>query len=98
MELEEAKTYSRKRIPKGKIPCVAIGRPRITRTRVKPEGFVPKLREYRGWIPTGKGKEGLVYIQSAELPATTEYEGFEYTLIGIKFEGDLVFKKSGAEL
>ena len=92
-ETPEPKTYSRKKRPKGKIPCIAIGRPRVTRTRVKPDAFLAKLREWRGWVPTGKGKEGLVYIQSAELPRTTEYGGSEYTLVGIRFNGDLVFRK-----
>lgn len=93
-EPTELRTYSRKHRPKGKIPCVAIGRPRITRTKVKPE-FVPLVKEYRGWIPTSKGKEGLVYIWSSKLPETTEYEGKVFTLMGMKFNGDLVFMREG---
>lgn len=89
----EPKTYSRKRRPKGKIPCVAIGRPRITRTKVAPDGFSPKLTEYRAWIPTGNGKEGLTYISSTVFPKMLEYEGAEYMLVGIKLDGDLVFEK-----
>lgn len=95
--LEEPKTYSRKTRPRGKIPCIAIGRPRITRTRVKPE-YEPRLKEYRAWIPTGRGKQGLTYITSAELPLLTEYQGVEYTLLGTKFNGDLVFVRKDTEL
>jgi hypothetical protein len=89
-ETAEPKTYSRKRRPKGKIPCVAIGRPRITRTRVKPDAFLPKLHDFRAWVPTGKGKEGLVYIASQKTPTETVYEGVTYHLLGIRFNGDLV--------
>jgi hypothetical protein len=90
--LEDPKTYSRKNRPRGKIPCIAIGYPRVTRTRVRPVE-APKLREWRAWVPTGKGKEGLTYILSAAIPTRTEYDGSEYSLTGIRFNGDLVMER-----
>ena len=94
-ETEEPKTYSRRRRPKGKIPCVAIGSPRITRTRVKPDFSTAKLREYRAWIPTGLGKQGLLHLTSSTLPRECTYNGDKYNMVGIKFDGDLVFEKDG---